>query len=136
MVSQENIESFLLGEDEEKYIVSLEYDYRSNKIFKIIQDPEQGKIIKTDNFIPFAWISQFDGIKFYGGSKQAQREAMSTHGIIIEKLESHGNDRLEKGFKFLVKTTKTYSNLINFLKGERKSMGKRIFESHHGFTPN
>ena len=46
MVSQENIESFLLGEDEEKYIVSLEYDYRSNKIYKIIQDPEKGKIIK------------------------------------------------------------------------------------------
>ena len=39
MVSQEEIEQFLLGEDEEKYIVALEYDYRSNKIFKVIQDP-------------------------------------------------------------------------------------------------
>ena len=117
MVSQENIENFLLGEDEEKYIVSLEYDYRSNKIFKIIQDPEKGKIIKTDNFIPFAWVSQFDGISFYGGSKSAQKQAMSTHGIIIEKLDCKDNIRLNNGFKYLVKTTKTYSNLINFFKG-------------------
>jgi hypothetical protein len=29
MVSQEVIEQFLLGEDPEKYIVALEYDYRS-----------------------------------------------------------------------------------------------------------
>ena len=78
MVSQENIESFLLGEDEEKYIVSLEYDYRSNKIYKIIQDPEKGKIIKTDNFIPFAWVSQFSGINFYGGSKTTSNSHVYT----------------------------------------------------------
>lgn len=130
MVSQEKIESFLLGEDDEKYIVSLEYDYRSNKIFKIIQDPEKGKIIKTDNFIPFAWVSKFDGIKFYGGSKSAQKQAMSTHGIIIEKLDGHGDERLENGFKFLVKTTKTYSNLINFFKGGGVNPWDREFSNH------
>ena len=130
MVSQEKIESFLLGEDEEKYIVSLEYDYRSNKIFKIIQDPEKGKIIKTDNFIPFAWVSKFDGINFYGGSKSAQKQAMSTHGIIIEKLEGHGDERLENGFKFLVKTTKTYSNLINFFKGGGVNPWDREYSNH------
>ena len=54
MVSQEEIEQFLHGEDEEKYIVALEYDYRSNKIFKIIQDPLNGKQIKSETFIPFA----------------------------------------------------------------------------------
>ena len=43
MVSQEQIETFLNGEDPEKYIVALEYDYASGKIFKVIQDPIQGK---------------------------------------------------------------------------------------------
>ena len=135
MVSQEKIESFLLGEDDEKYIVSLEYDYRTNKIFKIIQDPEKGKIIKTDNFIPFAWVSQFDGIKFYGGSKAAQKEAMSTHGIIIEKLDSMDDERLKNGFKFLVKTTKTYSNLINFFKGGGVNPWGREFSNHIMLLP-
>jgi hypothetical protein len=36
MVSQQEIEQFLLGEDPEKYIVDLEYDYASNKIYKVI----------------------------------------------------------------------------------------------------
>ena len=117
MVSQEVIENFLLGEDPEKYIVALEYDYRSGKIFKIIQDPIQGKQIKTDTFIPFAWVGDLHGKKFYGGSKAAQKQAMSTHGILIEKLDTHGDERMEKGLKYLVKTTKSYSNLVNFFKG-------------------
>ena len=65
MVSQEEIEKFLLGEDEEKYIVALEYDYRSNKIYKVIQHPTNGKQIKSENFIPFAWVGDLKGKKFY-----------------------------------------------------------------------
>ena len=42
---------------------------------------------------------------------------MSTHGIIIDKLDTHGDERMENGLKFLVKTTKSYSNLVNFFKG-------------------
>ena len=42
MVSQEEIEEFLLGLDPEPYIVALEYDYATDKIFKVIQHPEQG----------------------------------------------------------------------------------------------
>ncbi len=33
MVPQEEIERFLHGEDDEKYIVAIEYDYKSDKIF-------------------------------------------------------------------------------------------------------
>src|SRR5210317_568752 len=117
MVSQKEIEDFLLGEDPEKYIVALEYDYASGKIFKIIQHPEQGKVIKSDTFIPFAWVGDLRGINFYRGSKAAQKQAMSTHGILIEKLDTHGDERMEKGLKYMVKTTKSYSNLVNFFKG-------------------
>ena len=117
MVSQKEIETFLNGEDPEKYIVALEYDYASGKIFKIIQDPVQGKSIKSDTFIPFAWVGNLQGINFYGGSKSAQKQAMSTHGIIIETLDTHNDSRMESGLKYLVKTTKSYSNLVNFFKG-------------------
>ena len=116
MVSQEEIEKFLHGEDEEKYIVALEYDYRSNKIFKVIQHPTNGKQIKTDSFIPFAWVGDLKGKNFYNGSKHAQKIAMSEHGILIEKLDTHGDERMEQGLKYMVKTTKTYSNLVNFFK--------------------
>jgi len=55
-ITQEVIENFLHGEDSEKYIVAIEYDYRSNRIYKIIQDPVKGKIVKTDTFVPFLWV--------------------------------------------------------------------------------
>ena len=83
MVSQQEIEEFLLGEDPEKYIVALEYDYTTSKIYKIIQDPEKGKLIKPDNFIPFAWVGDLHSKNFYGRDKYRQKQAMIEHGIII-----------------------------------------------------
>jgi DNA polymerase elongation subunit (family B) len=117
MVPQEEIERFLLGEDDEKYIVSLEYDYKSSKIYKVIQDPIKGKLLRPDTFIPFAWVGDLKGKNFYKNDKHAQKRAMSENGIIIERLETHGDERLENGLKYMVKTTKTYSNLVNFFKG-------------------
>lgn len=117
MVPQEEIERFLLGEDEEKYIVSLEYDYKTSKIYKIIQDPIRGKLLRPDTFIPFAWVGDLKGKNFYKNDKVVQKRSMSENGIIIEKLDGRSDDRLEQGLTFLVKTTKTYSNLINFFKG-------------------
>jgi len=117
MVPQEEIERFLLGEDDEKYIVSLEYDYKSSKIYKVIQDPVKGKLLRPDTFIPFAWVGDLKGKNFYKNDKHAQKRAMSENGIIIEKLNTHDDERLENGLKYLVKTTKSYSNLVNFFKG-------------------
>ena len=116
MVSQEEIEEFLLGLDPEPYIVALEYDYATDKIFKVIQHPEQGKIVKVDSFIPFAWVGDLHNRNFYQGSIELQKKAMSEHGIVIDKLNTMGDPRLELGLRFLVKTTKTYQNLINFFK--------------------
>jgi DNA polymerase elongation subunit (family B) len=117
MVPQEEIERFLLGEDDEKYIVSLEYDYKSSKIYKVIQDPIKGKMLRPDTFIPFAWVGDLKGKNFYKNDKHSQKRAMSENGIIIERLDTHGDERLENGLKYLVKTTKSYSNLVNFFKG-------------------
>ena len=117
MVPQEEIERFLHGEDDEKYIVALEYDYKSDKIFKVIQDPIKGKLLRMDTFIPFAWVGDLRSKNFYKGNKDFQKKAMSENGIIIEKLEDHGDERLKNGLTFLVKTTKSYSNLVNFFKG-------------------
>jgi hypothetical protein len=55
IISQEVIETFLNGADPEEFIVGLEYEYNSNTIYKIIQDPVLGKIIKRDTLMPFLW---------------------------------------------------------------------------------
>ena len=116
MISQEEIESFLVGNDPEEYIVSVEYDYASDKIYKIKEVPGKGKQIQRDTLISFAWVGDLRGQNFYSSSKGLQKEAMSKHGIIIEKLRTDGNDRLERGLTFLVKCMKGYRNLIQFFR--------------------
>ena len=116
IISQEVIERFLNGEDPEEYIVGIEYDYATNKIFKVIQDPVKGKIIKEDSFQPFLWVADLAGLDFYKNSKSMQKRKMAEHGILIEKLETGGNERLENGMKFLVKSIKGYSDLMSFFR--------------------
>ena len=116
VISQEIIESFLNGADPEEFIVGVEYDYPTNKIYKIIQDPELGKIVKPDSFTPFLWVGDLIGLGFYNDSKTEQKKAMSKHGILIEKLETGDNVRLENGLKYLVKSLKSYTSLVSFFK--------------------
>ncbi len=115
-ISKEIIEKFLNGEDEEKYIVGIEYDYKTNLIYKIIQDPEKGKTIKPDTFTAFLWVSDLNGLGFYDNNKTLQKKKIAEYGIIIEKLETYGNDRLENGMKYLIKSIKGYTYLINFFR--------------------
>lgn len=116
VISQEVIENFLHGSDPEEYIVGVEYDYPTNTIFKVIQDPEKGKIIKSDTFTPFLWVGDLTGLGFYKNSKAIQKREMAKYGILIEKLETHGNERLENGMKYLVKSIKGYTDLLNFFR--------------------
>ena len=87
IISQEVIEEFLNGSDPEKYIVGIEYEYKTNTIYKIIQDPEKGKIIRKDTLTPFLWVSDISDLNFYGKNKSRQRSKMVEYGIKIEKLD-------------------------------------------------
>ena len=116
MISQEEIKSFLEGGDPEEFIVAIEFDYASNCVYKIKEIPGKGKEIRKDTFTPFAWVGDLRGLNFYKSSKGAQKEAMTKHGIMIEKLETDGNDRLDQGLNFMVKSLKGYRELIQFFR--------------------
>lgn len=116
MISEQEIENFLQGNDPEEYIVAVEFDYASNSIYKIREIPGKGKDIRKDTFIPFAWVGDLRGMKFYNDSKLAQKQAMSEYGIIIEKLETKGDERLNNGLTFFVKSLKGYRQLISFFR--------------------
>ena len=116
MISQEEIKNFLEGNDPEEHIVAIEYDYQSDHIYKIKEVPGKGKSINRDSLIAFAWVGDLRGLNFYSASKGLQKEAMSKHGIIIEKLRTDGNERLENGLTFLVKSMKGYRSLIQFFR--------------------
>ena len=116
MISQEQIEMFLNGNDPEQFIVAVEYDYATDSVFKIKEIPGKGKEIRKDTFTAFAWVGDLHGLNFYKSSKGLQKEAMTKHGILIEKLQTGDNERLENGLKFMVKSLKGYRNLIQFFK--------------------
>jgi DNA polymerase elongation subunit (family B) len=119
----EDIKTFLEGHDPEKYITSIELDQtddwsvdNSNKIYMIIDDPKKGKKIKTQKFTPFCWTKSLRDSGFYDDDMDRIKKAARKHGIYTEKLETGGNERLENGFKYIVKSSGTYRDLVNFFK--------------------
>ena len=116
MIEPEVIKSFLEGNDPEEFIVACEFDYASDSVYKIKEIPGKGKEIRKDTFIPFCWVGDLHNMGFYQNSKGLQKEAMTKHGIVIEKLDTHGDPRMEKGLTFMVKSLKGYRNLIQFFR--------------------
>jgi DNA polymerase elongation subunit (family B) len=116
MIEQQEIKEFLEGNDPEEFIVAVEFDYASDSIYKIKEIPGKGKEIRKDTFIPFCWVGDLRGLNFYGNSKGVQKEAMSKHGIVIDKLDTHGDERMEKGLTYMVKSLKGYRSLIQFFR--------------------
>ena len=116
MIDSEIISSFLEGNDPEEFIVACEFDYASDSVYKIKEIPGKGKEIRKDTFIPFCWVGDLHNMGFYQNSKGLQKEAMTKHGIVITKLDTHGDPRMEKGLTFLVKSLKGYRSLIQFFR--------------------
>jgi len=119
----EDIKKFLEGHDPEKYIVSIELDQtddwsidETNRVYMIIDDPEKGKKIKTQKFTPFCWTKSLRGSGFYGDDMDLIKREAKKYGIYTEKLKTGDNERLEDGFKFIVKTSGTYRDLVNFFR--------------------
>ena len=112
----EEIHEFLHGSDPEKHIVALEYGYRTGKIYKIKECPVKGKAIETDTFTPFCWVGNLSKKNFYQNNKHKQKAAMTKYGIIVEKLETGDDERLKLGLTYLIKTTKSYRDLVSFFK--------------------
>jgi DNA polymerase elongation subunit (family B) len=133
MVSNKEIEEFLHGENSEEFIVSIEYDYRKDLIYKVREIPGVGKEINTDTFTPFCWVGDISDLNFYKKSKALQKEAMSKHGIVIEKLSTGGNERMENGLVHMVKSTKSYQDLRDFfIKGGINLNDKNIKQKMDG----
>jgi DNA polymerase elongation subunit (family B) len=116
MITNEEIKTFLEGGDPEQFIVSIEFDYVTDAIYKIKEVPSKGKQIIKDTFTPFAWVGDLRDLNFYQGSKGLQKEAMSKHKIVIDKLDTHDNERLENGLTYMVKCLGGYRSLVQFFR--------------------
>ena len=117
----EDIKIYLEGKDDEKYITSIELDQtgdysvdNSNRVYITIDDPVKGKSIKVSKFTPFLWTKSLKDSGFYGDDVAKMKKMAKYYGIFTQKLTTNDDERLEGGFKFMVKTSGTYRDLINF----------------------
>ena len=117
----EEIEEYLEGYDEQKYIVGIESNYFENKVSLIVHDPEKGKRIEKHKFRPFMWMKTPNIEKLYDGDRREIKKKMREFSVTFKELYTsiEGEelvDRLVNGYKFLAQTKKSYGDLIKFFK--------------------
>lgn len=111
------IEEFLYGRDPMQGIINIEYDYPSNNIYLICQDPVTDKLsIKQTKLKPFVWTKDLHQSGFYNSDKNMVRKKMAQYDVTVEPLETMGDERNEDGFKYIVKSNGTWNSLIQFFK--------------------
>lgn len=120
-VSNEEIETFLQGSNQEKYIVAIESSYNEPNVTLVINDPEKGKYLYTDSYKPFLWFKHEVTEKLFGGKKLKIIEACREYGVKLTKLitsdeNGYAPDRMENGYKYMATCNHSYNNLINFFK--------------------
>jgi DNA polymerase elongation subunit (family B) len=120
-VSNEDIESFLQGNDPQQYIVAVEAGYNEGKVTLVVNDPETGKHLEEHPYQPFLWFKEDITDILYGGKRIKIIDAARKHGVKITKLRTHNDEgfspeRMVYGYKFLAKCSKSYNDLVNFFK--------------------
>ena len=128
----EEIKEYLEGYDDQKYIVGVEASYRDNKVYLIIHDPEKGKYIERHKFKPFLWMKTPDITNLYKGDRKLIKTKIREFGIKFIPLNTTDEneepvERLENGYKFLVRGKGTYGELLKFF----KDGGMGVYDEEH-----
>lgn len=114
----EDIEKFLSGHGEEKYIVNIEYDYDTNLIYKIKDIPGEGVVIETEPLKAFMWIKNLkkmmELLSFYKKDTLLLKKKMVEYGIEIRPLRHDDHPRLKNGFTYIVTCTQGYKRMQAF----------------------
>ncbi len=121
-VSNERIESFLQGTDPQQNIVAVESYYDKPIVTLVINNRETNeKFLENHEYQPFLWFKEDIIEILYQGKRMKTLEASKKWGVKISKLitsdeNGYSPKRLENGYKFLAKCTKSYNALISFFK--------------------
>lgn len=120
-ISNQEIEQFLQGSDQQKYIVAVEAEYNTPTVTLVINHPEKGKYLENHKYEPFVWFKEEVKDIMYEGKRMKILEACQKHNIKITKLRTSNDEgytppRMENGYKYLAKCKGSYNNLIYFFK--------------------
>ena len=115
------IKSFLDGHNDDlKYIVNVEADPSKYYAECIIHEPNCEKEIRNVPYIPFMYMKDLEakGIKLYSshGIYNIYDEKVKAYGITITKLKTGNQKRLKDGYCYLIESSKSYNDILEFLK--------------------
>lgn len=117
------IENFLYGENQLKYVTNVEAKYHTNKVTVFIDDPKHGKRKVEKEFKPFIHIKDLnsENISFYENNDKLKKQNLEKYGIKIKKLKTYKYEekiyeRLENGYKYLITSDYSMLAIQNFLK--------------------
>jgi DNA polymerase elongation subunit (family B) len=116
----EQVEKFLLGHDDEKYIVNLEYDNKTNLIHKFKQLPDGTKTTETEPLKAFLWMKNLNTLKerfnFYDNNPLKIKLAREQYGINITSLTHGDHERLIDGYKYLLTCDQGFDRMLEFFR--------------------
>ena len=115
----QEISKFLRGHNEKlKYLVNVETFSYHNYANCIIHEPGKQPYLHKEKFTPFLYIKNIQkyGINLYGGNEEVLRAAIEKYGIVIEKLNTGNQPRLENGYTIKISSQISYNSIQNFLK--------------------
>ncbi len=91
-ITTEVVNTFLNGHDPMERIITIECDYKDDKVHIIYVNEKGQKRIKTDDFKPFIWVKNSAAIRLYGGDRKKIVSKMRQYGISVKKLISSKDD--------------------------------------------
>ena len=116
----EEVEKFLLGHDDEKYIVNIEYDNKTNLIYKFKQLPDGTKTTEKEPLKAFLWMKNLNTLKerfnFYDNNTLKIKLAREQYGIEIKSLGHGDHERVVNGYKYLLTCDQGYDRMLEFFR--------------------
>lgn len=120
-ITKEQIDSFLQGSNDMKYIIKIEGNYNDDKMCVIYKDEDGKKKISHEPFHPFCWAKAEAARSLYGGDRKKIAQKLSEYQIEAIGLRVSDNDgnvpeRMEKGYRimFRAKAAMTYQKFLKF----------------------
>ncbi len=114
-ITTEVVNEFLNGHDPMERIITIECDYKEDKVSIIYVNDNGEKRVRRDDFKPFVWAKNSAAIRLFGGDRKMISQKLRRYGIGVKKLISdNGNgsvdDRLDNGYKYMFYATRRMSN--------------------------
>ena len=118
------IKEFLDGyNDDLKYMVHVETDPTTNIAECVIHEPRKDPEIRKVKYTPFMYMKNLaltpNKLQLYGHDPEMLEHKKIKYGITITPLKTGSHKRLKNGYCFKISSSKSYNNIIEFLKDGR-----------------